>query len=319
MSSLNTTRVSDFYQRHEHKIILVVVALLSIYLLAFAARITWSLLPKPSTQINLVETQLQPEIISKSSQSRNSVSNITKLNLFGNAQAQPVIAQQVDEKSDVPETKLNLVLSGVVSSSDEERGAAIIEYRNVQSTYGVGDKVEGTNVTLDQIYIDRVIIKNSLNRETLMLEGIDFEEANRNKDQQPTISVLNDNTLSPTNSLAQNQDMRSAANALRQVRQQISQEPTSFSDLISLAPHRVEDELIGFRVSPGAKPALFNSIGLKNGDVVVQLNGLDLSDIQQSAEAISQLQDAEFLLLEVLRGGEYVSLELEIPDESGNP
>jgi len=75
---------------------------------------------------------------------------------------------------------------------------------------------------------------------------------------------------------------------------------------------------IGFKVTPGSQPTLFNSVGLQNGDVVVQLNGLDLSDLQQSKEAITELQQAESLQLEVLRGNEYVSLDLDISEASGN-
>lgn len=310
MSSYTISNATDFYQRHESKFILVVVVLISMYLLAFAAKLTWYLVPQQQSTITN-ETKVKQQSTVQRSDSGNNISNIIDLNLFGNVAIRPTepVAQEV---TDVPETSLNLKLSGVVSSNNPNLGAAVIAYKNKQNTYGVGDKIEGTNVTLDEIYVDRVIIKNRITRETLMLDGIDFEEANRNRarnsEKQSNTSAAPTQTK-PTNNQAQ---------ALRQAREKLAKEPASFIEMISLTPHRVDGQLIGFRVSPGAKPALFNSVGLKNGDVVTQLNGLDLTNLQQSSEAITQLRNAEHLQLQLMRGNEYISLDLEIPDSSDN-
>jgi general secretion pathway protein C len=320
MSVFTIPNATEFYRHNESKLVLVVVIILSLYLLAFAAKITWSLIPQPENQSSLQADQIQQSSNANNTSTQSNITQIINQNLFGNAAAPKVIAK-VEEVSDVPETQLNLILSGVVSSSDPNRGAAIIEYRNNQSTYGVGDKIDGTNVTLDEIYVDRVIIKNRVTRETLMLDGIDFNEANKKRINENAAAIANQGqpkTNSPRNTLTRNQNARDQAQALRQARQKLTQEPSSFTDMISLSPHRADGVFIGFRVTPGANPALFNSVGLKNGDVVLQLNGLDLSDLQQSQEAMRQLQDSDSLQLEVLRGDEYISLALDIPDDPGN-
>jgi general secretion pathway protein C len=316
MSVFTVSNTTQFYQRHESKLILVIVVLLSFYLIAFAAKITWSLIPQPEIESSEQSTNIQQPVNNSDNRTANNISKLINQNLFGNAQAKPT-AVAVEEVTDVPETKLNLVLAGVVSSSDPNRGAAIIEYQNNQNTYGAGDKIEGTNVILEEIYVDRVIIKNRVTRETLMLDGIDFDEANkkRRSDSQIAMPSTNQNrNNSPSNRVVQTENQRERAQALREARQQLAEEPASFTDMISLTPHRVDGVFIGFRVTPGAKPELFNSVGLKNGDVVVQLNGLDLSDLQQSQEAMTQLQEADTLQLEVLRDGEYVSLDLDISE-----
>ena len=317
MSVFTVVNAKEAYQRNESKLILVLIMILSIYLLAFAAKITWSMLPEPQSKL----AQLQaPQITDNgSSRASNNISNIINQNLFGNAD-KPAPVATLDKVSDAPQTQLNLILSGVVSSNDPNRSAAIIEYRNNQSTYGVGDKIEGTNVTLDKIYVDRVIIKNRVTRETLMLDGIDFDEANKKRADETFVTSANTQPFmnSPSKPIAQNQNIRNQAQALRDARRKLAQEPASFTDMISLSPHRVNGVFIGFKVTPGSQPTLFNSVGLQNGDVVVQLNGLDLSDLQQSKEAITELQQAESLQLEVLRGNEYVSLDLDISEASGN-
>jgi general secretion pathway protein C len=317
MSVFTVINAKETYQRNESKLILVLIIILSIYLLAFAAKITWSILPEPQSQL----AQLQAPQIADNGSSRapNNIGNIINQNLFGNAD-KPAPVATLEEVIDVPQTQLNLILSGVVSSNDPNRSAAIVEYRNNQSTYGVGDKIEGTNVTLDKIYVDRVIIKNRVTRETLMLDGIDFDEANKKRADETFVTSANTQPFmnSPSSQIAQNQNIRNQAQALRDARRKLAQEPASFTDMISLSPHRLNGVFIGFKVSPGSQPTLFNSVGLKNGDIVVQLNGLDLSDLQQSKEAITELQEAESLQLEVLRGNEYVSLDLDISETSGN-
>ncbi len=326
MSSLTITNASAFYHRHERKVILAVIVIISIYLIAFLARMTWLVVP----QADMSSTTSMQQTVNTSTPSNDQISQnsaniqeLTKINLFGNADAKPAAVTKVEEVSDVPETRLNLLLSGVVASSESGKGAAIIQYQNKQNTYGIGDKIEGTNVTLDEIYSDRVIIKNRLTRETLMLDGIDFDEANRRRIQQ-----AQDNSTNPrqadrrlTNQSLANQiqngnsqsEPQPDLEAIREARERMAQSPESFAELISLSPHRVGNQLIGYRVSPGANAALFSSLGLKPGDVVTELNGLDLSDVQQSFEAISLLQEADTLFLEILRKGENVSLEFDIP------
>lgn len=305
MGSMSFNHFAVFYQKHERKIITLVTALLVIYLAAFAAKLTWRLFPtNESDTQNRVATKIQVNN-AQSTQSRIDIDSLLNLNLFGDAE---FVEQVVSEQSDIeeaPETTLRLTLLGVVASSIVERGAAIIEYRNEQGTYGIGDKIENTNVTLDKIYNDRVIIKNRLTRETLMLDGVDYEEANRGRSGNQT-------TASRSNSAARNTSSRPNPATLREARQKLSQNPDSFMQMISLAPRRSGGQLIGYRVSPGADSALFIASGLKNGDVITRLNGLDLTDISQSQEVFKQLRTADSLQLDLLRDGEYQTLEIDL-------
>ncbi|MGB3727395.1 MAG: type II secretion system protein GspC [Glaciecola sp.] len=307
MSTLPLHRASDFYQRHENKIIAVVVVLLSIYLLSFAAKITWQFVGQNDASPTTTSKNVPVVATAPNSQStRPNINKVLQLNLFGDAAAKPTV-EPVAETTNAPETKLNLVLAGVVASSQSDLGAAIIAYRNQQNTYGIGDKIEGTNVTLDRIYADRVIIKNRLTKETLMLDGIDFEEANERRLNAAQVNA-NSRQAEPVGP----RPTRPNPKALQDARAKLAESPDSFAEMISLSPHRIENELIGYRVSPGSNPSLFNSVGLKNGDIVVELNGLDLADLQQSLEALTELKQADSLQLEILRAGEFVSLEFDI-------
>ena len=291
-----------YLNQHQKQLHTIVVVLLSLYLIAFAAKLVWRIIPEP--QLSATPTVSRAPVISSSSgQNGVNIAKIQQLNLFGNAAAKP--AEPVAEVTDAPETRLNLTLTGVVASSEQEAGTAIIENRGSQAVYGLGEKIEGTNATLQKVYNDRVIIKNGVRNETLMLDGIDYDEANRRREMQarnrPEPEELEEDTVELSDEALE------ATAALRE-------RPANFTDFISISPKTEEGQLIGYQVSPGKEPELFKSAGLQAGDVITQINGLDLTDLQQSQEALSELRNAQTIELTIIRDGSLTTLYLDLPE-----
>ncbi|QHJ12227.1 Type II secretion system protein C [Paraglaciecola mesophila] len=290
--------------KYQGQINRLVVALLVIFLLAYLAELTWRVWPQGElAQSALPVTSVTP--ITSGGNSNLDLLPVKRLNLFGDFQAAPVTEQTV---TDAPETKLNLTLTGVVASSVEAQGAAIIENRGSQETYGLGDKIIGTNATLREVFRDRVIIRNGVINETLMLDGIDFDEANK-KRARASRRPAPEMAPSPTqdNVITLSDDVIDATRMLQQ-------QPANFTDFISVAPHSENGELQGYRVSPGKKPELFKAAGLLSGDVITDINGLNLTDPQQAVEAMGELRAAQSLQITVSRNDELLTLFLDLPD-----
>jgi len=291
-----------YLNQHQKQLHTIVVVLLSLYLIAFAAKLVWRIIPEP--QLSATPTVSRAPVISSSSgQNGVNIAKIQQLNLFGNAAAKP--AEPVAEVTDAPETRLNLTLTGVVASSEQEAGTAIIENRGSQAVYGLGEKIEGTNATLQKVYNDRVIIKNGVRNETLMLDGIDYDEANRRREMQARNRPEPQEEEEDTVELSE--EALEATAALRE-------RPANFTDFISISPKTEEGQLIGYQVSPGKEPELFKSAGLQAGDVITQINGLDLTDLQQSQEALSELRNAQNIELTIIRDGSLTTLYLDLPE-----
>ncbi|APD87904.1 type II secretion system protein GspC [Alteromonas sp. Mex14] len=291
-----------YLNQHQKQLHTIVVVLLSLYLIAFAAKLVWQIIPEP--QLSATPTVSRAPVISSSSGKGGvNIAKIQQLNLFGNAAAKPV--EPVAEVTDAPETRLNLTLTGVVASSEQEAGTAIIENRGSQAVYGLGEKIEGTNATLQKVYNDRVIIKNGARNETLMLDGIDYEEANRRREAQARNRPAPEDDEDAEVELSD--EALEATAALRE-------RPASFTDFISISPKTEEGQLIGYQVSPGKEPELFKSAGLQAGDVITQINGLDLTDLQQSQEALSELRNAQNIELTIIRDGSLTTLYLDLPE-----
>ena len=291
-----------YLNQHQKQLHTIVVVLLSLYLIAFAAKLVWRIIPEP--QLSATPTVSRAPVISSSSgQNGVNIAKIQQLNLFGNAAANP--AEPVAEVTDAPETRLNLTLTGVVASSEQEAGTAIIENRGSQAVYGLGEKIEDTNATLQKVYNDRVIIKNGVRNETLMLDGIDYDEANRRREMQARNRPEPQEEEEDTVELSE--EALEATAALRE-------RPANFTDFISISPKTEEGQLIGYQVSPGKEPELFKSAGLQAGDVITQINGLDLTDLQQSQEALSELRNAQTIELTIIRDGSLTTLYLDLPE-----
>ncbi|CAH0531047.1 Type II secretion system protein C [Allocatenococcus thiocycli] len=217
--------------------------------------------------------------------------------LFGQyTENKPVIIDQPVVK-DAPKTRLNLTLVGAVASNQVQSSLAVIANRGKQSTYGIGEEIEGTRATLKAVLVDRVIIENQGRDETLMMQGIEYNKLSE----------------SPQLRRAQAAQPESVAgDKLEQIREEIAQDPKSVFKYISISPVKNGDDIVGYRVAPGRDAALFNDVGLESGDIAVQLNGIDLSDPSSSAELMRIMNDPQELNLTVEREGQQYEIYIQL-------
>ena len=297
--------------KNQQKINFLAVALLAIFLLSYAAELTWRVWPQPADNGRLKTISSGQPVILKNSNNRLNLADIKRLNLFGDYNAEPIVEKEV---TDAPVTRLNLTLTGVVSSSVKDQGAAIIKNRNQQQTYGIGEKIEGTNASLKEVYADRVIIKNGSSSETLMLDGVDYNKISNQSINQPIQAPV---TISQPNT--RDLGRRTLSDDAIQASKELQDQPASFIDYIAVSPHRPNGELLGYRVSPGKKPALFKAAGLKSGDVITDINGLDLTDMQQALEAMNMLKELQSLQISVQREDELITIYLDLPQGEEEP
>nr|WP_211092040.1 type II secretion system protein GspC [Vibrio agarilyticus] len=253
-------------------------------------QVVWLVYPNNTPTV----AQWQPPAVSSSASTSTSnglnIAPLKAANLFGQYQERqaPVVKKPVVVQ-EAPETRLNLVLVGAVSSSAAEKGLAVIANRGKQATYGIGEVVDGTRASLKAVFVDRVIIDNQGRDETLMLEGVDYSKT-------------------PT-SIAQRNDSASSAPALSdeqisQARAEIAANPQAIFQYVRLSPVKKDQQVIGYRVSPGKNASLFDGVGLKNGDIAVQINGSDLNDPAAMTGIFKSITEQNELNLTVERDGQ---------------
>ena len=148
----------------ERQIIWAVNLLLLLLLMQALADLTWRWLEPSQEGAVSQHAQLAPVASGPSAQVL--AQKIANLHLFGNADSIVVAS----EPTVAPETKLNLILSGVIASPRQADAIAIISAGAgaAEKSYGIGDSLAG-GAKLKEIYGDRVIIESRGRVETLTL------------------------------------------------------------------------------------------------------------------------------------------------------
>lgn len=268
--------------------------LLIVMLAWILGRLIWSFIQPVD---NLAPWQMKVASVSGGNTSSFQVSDVLAMNLFGLYQQNAPVIKQEPVKQDAPQTSLNLTLVGVVASNRAETTLAVITNRGKQNTYGLNEAIEGTRATLQAVYVDRVIIRNSGRDETLMLDGIKFGQS------QPQ---------QPVRSKSKPVETAKATSELDQIKKDILDKPQNLFTYIRLSQVKRDNELVGYRVNPGKDRVLFDAVGLKANDLAVSLNGNDLTDPTVMAKLWTELSEATDFTLTVEREGQLHDIYIEL-------
>jgi len=305
--------IENFSQLPQQKIAKGISVILLGYIAFVCAQITWFIVPSgPFENSGNVSVKV-PQQGTKAS--TISLSNVKSLNIFGLYSDSP---KEVDiaEVENVPETRLNLTLSGVVASDDKTTSAAVIENAGKQNTYSPGETITGTRAILDSVFNDRVILKHAGNLETLMLDGFDYSETSNNRGKADSPVAMNKpikrkSYLKSPNVVDQRMNKLLSKSA-RSFKEDISTDPSKITDYLKISPKRKGGKVIGYRLMPGKNAKFFQDAGLKSGDVAIQMNGYDLTTPSEAAQAITALkQDKEVSLL-IDRNGDMTEILFSI-------
>ncbi len=281
------------------KIPMVVLAIITALLAYQFALLTWVLLP-----------ETKPALIWKplpTSGNQNSVKintrQLQQQHLFGeNFQKaekpeKSTLPVQGTSLINAPKTRLKLKLTGVVAATEVQYSSAIIERKGSQGSYFVDSEIDGTNAIIIQIHQDRIILDVSGVYQTLMLDGIDGLDARNQMTQE-------------------NRGKETIKKKVRTVnldRKALLKNPGKLTDYIRISPVREDGQIRGYRVKPGKDRALFEQAGLKRGDLAVELNGIDLTDMKQAMTLMKEFPTMTEMSLSIERDGQLHELYFSIP------
>ncbi len=291
----------------QQKIAQAISLLLLVYIAFVAAKITWLMVPQEQVVNSTAMTS--GAVYKKQAASSYNLSALQALNLFGQYNKQEV--EVIEQVQNVPQTRLQLTLSAAVASDSKETSAAIIEYQGKQETYGIGDIIVGTRANLEQVLIDRVIIKQSGRLETLMLDGADYN--------QPAKTIVtteaekkSTDTETPQADVVDQRLNKALSQSAKRLRKDLTDNPGKITDYLRISPARKGGEIIGYRLSAGKDPEFFKLSGLKAGDVAVQMNGYDLLTPVEAAQAMAALKTEGDISLLVNRNDDLVEILFSI-------
>ena len=188
----------------------------------------------------------------------------------------------------------------MVAASDPAASSAIIANKGKQDSYFINSKIDGTSASVYEIYENRIILDEKGVYQVLMLDGLETDDKQQNQQSQPSVKKV-PNTGS-------NQPTKVDLN-----RSELLKDPSKLTNYINISPVREDGEIKGYRLNPGRDPVLFEQAGLENGDLAIELNGVDLTDIAESMSLLKEFPTMTDISLTVDREGQLYDLYLSIP------
>lgn len=231
-------------------------------------------------------------------------------NLFGAqlaGEVQVANEEELDADADLEKTKLPLKLLGTAAASREERSRAAIQDEKARKhlVVAIGDELEGhSRVRVKDIQRTRVVLDNRGKLEQLALkeDGPEVKRAKKPKRaarqarRRPERDKLSDR-LSKLNG----DDGQGISKILSSAR---------------IVPEydKASGEMLGMKVDAIKADSLFEKVGLANGDIITEVNGIIVDRLEATSAIFDELASADEINVAATRGGESVLLSAN-PDE----
>lgn len=219
-------------------------------------------------------------------------SRIANVHLFGSA---PKVTKQVKKKK-APKSRLKLKLIGAFENGSE--GRAIIEYKRRQYAYGVGDTIADLDAVLKEVYSTYIVIEREGREEVIELEKNQLESG------FSPMKAGNEEEGAST-------EGASIAAEFTRFRTLALENPREAFTKVRFIPEKGKSGLRGYRIVSGSKDRMFvTRFGLRNGDIVTAVNGIDLISPDRGLDVMSELESASSITVDYLRAGRKQTIDI---------
>jgi len=298
-----------------------------LWLVVACARLVWALFPGAETELPADILILNPAETAAPGQQADPVdlNKMLSWHLLGKADEAAVAPVAVEDQvanatgregieEGAKETHLDLRLRGIVASTVDGMGHAIIEYKSKQQVYAVEDKLPVSGrVILAKVMSDKVVIDNRGTYELLVL----FEDTALSS-QLPATQIQESSrpralTVGSVRAIDKRREVETTALA-HNYRQQLYQNPQSLADLVRISAVRDGGQLLGYKVAPGSDSVHFKQLGFQKGDLVTAVNGIALTDPGNTVRLYQLMRSAGEAVFDLERGNEQLTITVSLDD-----
>ncbi|MCB1677128.1 MAG: type II secretion system protein GspC [Halioglobus sp.] len=309
----------------------VVLALLLLWAVAALSHLVWAVFPPLRNPLPETATVVNPVAVATDASPSVQGPDMERMrawHLFGEVGADDrggapspdpsrVAALEGIEKG-ARQTRLALKLRGVMASSEDGLGQAIIEYQAQQDVYAVDDKLPvAGQVVLAKVMPAQVVLDHGGTYELLRL----FDESSLDRQLPAPAAALQRPAPPAPPPPAVQIDQRDAAETTalaRSYRERLYRDPQSLAEVVSVSAVRENGSLLGYRIAPGRDREQFEQLGFRDGDLVTGVNGIALNDPANAAQLYRAMRTAGVAVFEVQRQRQRVTVSVRL-DSSAAP
>ena len=241
--------------------------------------------------------------------------------LFGEVPAQAQAPKSVAKvASPVVQSPLTLKLLGTVVAGDESAAIISLSSGSDQRVFLLGETIQ-PGVTLHAVEPWAIVVDRAGVLERISLEQGQKLAATPMPVPMPTGTGIQPAALPAmqqhqmNRSRTQQQSMVGSQEQRRMSRDQVQQQLGDLPALLSQArvvPNYSNGKADGFVISEISQGSLYQQAGLQNGDVILRVNGQQVTSAQQAMSMYQGLQNAAAIDLELMRAGQMKQVHFDI-------
>ncbi len=224
-------------------------------------------------------------------------------NIFNVEVEEPAV--EVEEQKAEPEvdvdqlehTQLKISLWGTVTGSDPVYAVIEDKKERKQSLYGIGDTIQEAQI---KKILRRSVVLNYNGRDQIL--EMTEKEGKGGPERRPTASKKS---------------------TRRPPRPELPNKPPGVEELpgddqlsslmkqVKIRPHFSQGEPDGLMVYGIRPQSVFRQIGMRNGDIITDINGTQITTAEDALQMYEQIQDADSATISVLRRGKEKEIAFE--------
>ena len=131
------------------------------------------------------------------------------------------------------------------------------------------------------------------------------------KEKATTINHARTRDVAPKTSFARKVGEQEYILDSRQVQKSL-ENPEQILTHARLLPNFVNGKQEGFKISEVVPDGLYHSLGIRNGDILLRVNGLEISNPEVAMQAMTGLKGMNEINLDILRKGKNMSMNYQM-------
>jgi len=239
-----------------------------------------------------------------SSEKLPELSALVRVPLFGKARVQVQPTSPVAQgPRPITLSPLHIKLLGTVVSKTHAAAIIAPAQGGEQRVYFVGDSIQ-PGVILQTVEAEAIVVERGGKLERISLEQGVKLTATPMQQTSPTTSPATSATRTPAK--VTQKKMR---------RDHLQKQLQNFPALLSQArviPHMSQGKPAGFTISDIVPGSLYQQAGLQNGDIILSVNGKQITGAKQAMSMYQALQSAAAIDLELVRAGQIRQIHYDI-------
>jgi len=235
------------------------------------------------------------------------LNNMLGVTLFGQAPqtVKPIVSAPLPVKAAaIPPLKLKLL--GTVVANDHSAAIIAIQAGGKQSAFFIGDQIQ-PGVTLKSVEANAIVVNHNGRLERISLEQ--GKQITFMKTLAP-VAISSAPATRPTNTRAPAKNINKRINR-KHLQHQLQNIPALLSQALA-KPHFSNGKINGFSISNIVPGSLYAQAGLKNGDIIMAVNGQRITGAAQAMTIYTQLKSASALDLQLMRASSMQTIHFDI-------